>query len=591
MTARAPLGKGLHIQLATSSKAQYASGDKVTGHVIWQSPSQQAVQAVHITFKGIVSTRVKTASGQNDTISKGEATLFAFTQALLVGNCTFKGKMYSWPFEFSFPDTALPVKTKSKWPKRAKYPHMPGHSLPPTWTGDCSRMSSGDRENNRVGYYLEAVLVKPSGASFFSSGDIRKRLSISFAPKRVLENPNPALFKIYHTISRATRLMDPISQGRQNSFKGRFSKILSPGSEPTACFTIHAEMPRVAYAGGALPIFLGLELKLDQSTAQVIPIVSIKHIRLWLMAFTDSRAMGPTAFPTANDYEQSWEDKIIILESPSMNLPMRERMDITGICREVKIEALVVPTFKTYNLARRYVLKGTLQVECVQKVFKIELGGRELIILPQICIKTTPGEPSAAADSVPLGELPGLESASEVDSFQNSRRTDRKNSSVSELDVQSVNLRRSDSRARTITSDLGTISGGFGTTNDRVSIFSEVSATSEECRQLHDTVISPLELNSISKTFQSLGYGSISPSELRATSGGFRQPSYGGRGPGELNGTSGSFPQLRGVMGSPSELDGSPSGLRGLDAVTGSRSELSAPLAGRRHDGIFELSS
>lgn len=43
---------------------------------------------------------------------------------------------------------------------------------------------------------------------------------------------------------------------------------------------------------------------------------------------------------------------------------------------------MVVPSFKSYNLARCYVVKGVLQLECVQEVFQMELGEQELIVLP-----------------------------------------------------------------------------------------------------------------------------------------------------------------------------------------------------------------
>ena len=157
-------------------------------------------------------------------------------------------------------------------------------------------------------------------------------------------------------------------------------------------------------------------------------------------------------------------------------------------------------------------------VERVQKVFKIELGGRELIILPGVCIKAAPRGPSTSPESILVRELPGLESASEADTLQYGRRIDRDSSLISELGEQSGSLRPV-SRAGTITSNLIATSGGFRLTNNRASIFSELSATSEESRQLRDGVLSPIELNATTKKLRALGHGFISPIELSTTSG------------------------------------------------------------------------
>ena len=86
------------------------NGAKLAGSVILRSIVDEAVGTVQITFIGRAKTTIYRSGGGPSgtrTPHAGRADIFRFTKTLYTGKFTLRANEYIWPFEFTFPDTAL----------------------------------------------------------------------------------------------------------------------------------------------------------------------------------------------------------------------------------------------------------------------------------------------------------------------------------------------------------------------------------------------------------------------------------------------------------------------------------------------------
>ena len=314
-------------------------------------------------------TNVDVSSGDNHYTATGKAILFEYSHVLSHslrdgGN----GQTQTWPFEFVFPFEALLAVQREKWREHKKFHHLPGHQLPPTW--------SSDRDKQSVSYYLEAIALKPS--SLFHSKK-KEKVPLFFMPCRQVERPNDLSLIGVRSFTRSSRKLDPALTKQHYSLKEKARHLLGTSlpSEPRSSFRIHFEIPRVVCENENLPIVLGLEHDLANSTSREIPVIYLKEFHANLNAYT---------FVRARNYVENSREKMVIESKLGLKMPMYERVDLSSDIpgMTLKIPSHVVAAFKTYSIARFYELKVKIVVSCAGKDYKIELGRQGLEILPSL---------------------------------------------------------------------------------------------------------------------------------------------------------------------------------------------------------------
>ena len=116
---------------ASPSSTVFTSGDKVSGTVVLTSSKDESLGTVDIIFCGRTKSKIiieyYSSSGERSSNTyQGRATLFEFSEPLhrgYLGNFTLPTERLEWPFEFTFPDTALPVFCANPWTESDTYAH------------------------------------------------------------------------------------------------------------------------------------------------------------------------------------------------------------------------------------------------------------------------------------------------------------------------------------------------------------------------------------------------------------------------------------------------------------------------------------
>lgn len=369
MSTDIPL-KQIYIVLENGDRPEelHTCGQKVKGTVVCR-PSKN-LTTLSIRLRGVVRTSVTHSSGNNQSsTTKAKAILFEYSHILSHSlSNSGNGQTQTWPFEFVFPFEAVPAVQSESWREHETFHHLPGHQLPPTW--------SSARDRQSVSYCLEAIALKPS--SLFHS-KMKEKVQLFFMPCRYVEHPNHLPLIGVRSFTRSSRKLDPALTKQHYSLKEKARHLLGTSlpSEPRSSFRIHFEIPRVVCANGDLPIVLGIEHDLANSTSREIPVIYLKELHVNLNAYT---------FVRARSYIRHSREKIVIESECGIETPMYERMnlssDIGGLTLKIPNHAISV--FKTYSIARSYELKVKIVVSCAEKDYKIKLGRQGLEILPSI---------------------------------------------------------------------------------------------------------------------------------------------------------------------------------------------------------------
>ncbi|MCJ1233233.1 hypothetical protein MMC14_001188 [Varicellaria rhodocarpa] len=357
----------------------HTGGDRIKGKVVWRAHRDLTVNSIHLQFKGKVKTQATVSTGQSTSTVWGRAILFDYTHTLCQTLRQNIGESRSWEFDLEFPSKALtPTARCDTWKEHPDFHHLPGHELPPTWSGRVDDIQ-------KIYYYVQVVAHTPA----VFRRPVKNRFELSFCPYRTVQHPDCQLYKRVSTLVRTSRKLDSALPYQHLSIKDRARNLLgsSNSSEPTSTFSVHSEVPSVAYINGKLPIFISIEHDLAKSTSREIPVIHLVDFHARLTELTKIRAKR---------YIRKKSTKITI-ERRQARRPLTERTNI-GEMLDLSIREHITPTFTTYSVCKNYMLKVTATVICAEKIFEIELGKHVLLILPG------PYRPQAGAEAEVVSE-------------------------------------------------------------------------------------------------------------------------------------------------------------------------------------------
>ena len=382
--------KGLTIRLdAGDSPARlHTNGDRVSGHVLFDPLNQYDMIVVHL--KGAIFTEVTTGSGESSSTHYGLAILFDLSTTVHHGSMLIQSQ--SWPFEFEFPWQALPTVQEKPITPHEKFLDSPGHQLPPSFESH-----SGAR-TQRVSYFIEVVANNPS--AFFHTS-VKCCLPINFSPLRINLHPPSEPFNRSHTLARTSRKLDSAEAAHHLTLGERTRRFFHgpESSEPTAKFLVQYSIPTQVYAGGPIPITLGVQHDLAQSTAPQTPPVYLVNFHARLTSTTNVRVPYAALFGGGGSYTHRYRGKIPLVNPRPLREQMYDNMQLNEIFGGLRIPDALTPTFLSYTLGMQYVLKVTAVVQCAEKNYEIEMSNEPLLVLPYPCESTSrqaQGEPDPA---------------------------------------------------------------------------------------------------------------------------------------------------------------------------------------------------
>ena len=355
------------LQISTDN-SKYRAGDTVSGSVslVSQHAEGQEVEVASITLS---------FTGKNTVIKHWpripySITLFSFQKALFTGPkrlcapCKSMGytERGSWSFSFTLPLDCSAFQRDSL-PSSPPFNSDPNQPLPISFRdhnaqdGLCS-----------IVYELQATLVPLSKDGCYTSEGCTEKVEIRVYRPRNIEQPNFIFNTKSATFVHRSLLLLPREERklahRPPTIKERLG-LTTPSVEhlPKAVFDIRVQTPSAAAIGQPLPLILHVGYNLEASTVDP-PIFHLKRITIHLCEETSIWGLK-----RAGEHGSTRWTKEVMLQEKEFDTPRLEvegHLDIRRVM-DTMVKHDLSPTFRTFNIARTYLLKVFVRLECAGK--------------------------------------------------------------------------------------------------------------------------------------------------------------------------------------------------------------------------------
>jgi hypothetical protein len=264
----------IDLDIPVHTRKHYAPGDVVTGRVRVESKSKPL--HIKINFVGRCKVCITQGSSDMETIFPIKTVFFSRTIDLFSDqDSSYKEMIWTntdryvyFPFGLCFPrevEREAPMSEGQPFKPDAQFERLPGHQLPPSFSGVHSR----EREQ-KIEYMVEAIMNMQKSTLFIRKEEkVRQRLL--FRPIGASPPESPPQLCRPIVLRRQTRLLDPsapIIKGLMHRMKYRVSH--DKAEEPSVTFSLAASIPLVVRAGQPVPILLFLQ-HLDRSDSIPAP--------------------------------------------------------------------------------------------------------------------------------------------------------------------------------------------------------------------------------------------------------------------------------------------------------------------------------
>ncbi|KAL8879048.1 MAG: hypothetical protein Q9198_003266 [Flavoplaca austrocitrina] len=359
----------------------YTPGSPISGTVSLEGDGLRSlkVQTIKITFSGRSKSNItESSSNNNRTHHRARITLFQYEHVLFTGPYSMNPS-HQWPFDFKFPDSCHSTglrQFKDSSKSFNKDIHQP---LPASFGYSTANFLKANVEAS-VRYELEAALVAPEG----SRGSIERTRLLTLIHQRHELDPDPRLSFSSRDCEVQSLYLSPEYQHRTPTFKEKFKAGITWGKLPEAHYILKALLPTVGVIGRPMPVFLGVTYNEDRSTTKSAPPVLLRNVKVQLVARTTVRCASASMWSSNDvhdsDYnthtlgEKDFTDRTIELTE---RLNVAELMNLTISDRQ----ALLAPSFKTFNIIRTYTLRVHVTTECGRKKSHPIFTTSELVIM------------------------------------------------------------------------------------------------------------------------------------------------------------------------------------------------------------------
>lgn len=359
-------------------KTTYRAGEAVSGSVFIYSKDGQGrdvdIESLSITFTGRSSpTRYWPRVPNSIQLFAQKKILLNRPTSLHIPSIGCEDQ-YSWPFNFRFPVDCSAAQNDSPYTSPLS-PFNPdcNQPLPPSFTAVSD--DNDPREAISIVYELQATLLLSSTTGYHSNNSIQ-RLELNLYAPRNKEQPG---LECTNRVQRLTcQTLDLLPEEQRETVKQplRLRERLGLRSAPTnhlpkAVFDVKLQALSSAIIGEALPIFLHIEYDLESSTIQTPPTVHLRKVAVWLRE--DTSMLVPNVFAAAGEKELArWfkASRIAARDFDKESTLVNGVLDIRNIM-DLRLKDDLIPTLKTFNIARSYDTKTNVVLECAGKTFFI----------------------------------------------------------------------------------------------------------------------------------------------------------------------------------------------------------------------------
>ncbi|KAF2856350.1 hypothetical protein T440DRAFT_384364 [Plenodomus tracheiphilus IPT5] len=347
----------------------YRKGDKITGRVILLVEEERPIESLKLVFAGSSITRTTrpllvNGNTNNDTGRHDyeEKTRLFNREKEFVSNLVLEPKKHSWPFEFTFPE--LTEQRFKRLTHGANYLREP-HALPPSFHLKTN-VPGGTAQ---ISYFLQARLVM-SG-----SKDTKgcKHL-LRYHPRPHVDVPREAKVisaVLYGQQWKPRKEVDepkaPVSKGLSLRSSGKSPRIVP-------CFS----HPESIAPGQHIPLSISLRNARDP-TNEARGGCTLDSLSVTISTFSTVMCGHVLTQP-----EDIVSKHVTCITRTAMNksLPFNGTKALTTNFRLID-DNECVPTFKTYNITRRYTLSVSIGIKYGSQHFTVR-SSTPLEILPRI---------------------------------------------------------------------------------------------------------------------------------------------------------------------------------------------------------------
>ena len=393
-------------------KTSYKAGDTVSGSVYLISEKEHgqevAIESISISFTGRLSpTRYWPRVPRS-------IHLFAFKKTLLAGPTTLRitsvrcEDNHSWPFTFSFPLACNAVQYDGPDASPLSLFNTDHNQpLPPSFSTFSDERNPRDAVS--IIYELQAALLSPSTAGHRPIILINRLELNLYVPRNSEQSGLECTNKIQRIICQTLDLFpEKERELAKRPLTLREKLGLKPASTdhyPKAIFDAKLQILSSAIIGQPLPVFLHINYDFANSTIRASPAVHLKKVAIRLRE--DTSMLVPKPGPVDREQEHAGWMKTFQLavqdfdkEVPLENgfLDMRKIIDLT-------LKDDLVPTLKTFNIARSYRTQVNVTLECAGKVCFIYSNYNPCTLLAKQFDPHVPQYAQPAAPSVMVSDL------------------------------------------------------------------------------------------------------------------------------------------------------------------------------------------
>lgn len=364
--------------ITLNSPNAYKAGDTISGSL--SLSSEQAggqklnVGSISITFSGRVTTsrNVRDIQGHRKSLQ-----LFSYKRRLYDG----PGQLYapegsapgrsgpSFPFSFTFPSDCGVSQTEN-FEGAPLFNQDHNQPLPPSF------IDEGPTDRGSVVYELSAELRAPGFEGYYMEGSFLQKQPLNVYTQRDVQEPTTEYIRHSKTFLRQSLEFFPPAQREVHKRPTTVSQMLGltkPSSShyPKATFNTTVLMPSIAVVGQALPLKLHIDHDTQRSTVATPPIIHLKRVQVWLRAETSICGLVHKALNCEGCEQTGWTSTSLLAQKNfDKAMPRVEHLDLRKVMN-LNLDSTLVPTFKTFNVARKYSLRVAAVVACAGKEFHV----------------------------------------------------------------------------------------------------------------------------------------------------------------------------------------------------------------------------
>ena len=382
-----------------NNRTKWYPGSTGNGILYLKAHKHVNIRQIYVTFAGRIATNLSINKETETTNHWGNVSLFEHSQILLQGPFTLKEDMLqSYSFGFKIPHDCSSKQGDIFKPDSCPfgtYDNSFSQVLPPSFV--AFQQCHGSQKSCSVSYNMIATLEVDQGP-LLEPDNITRTISLDVLPLRREESPDLHIVPTSHRLYFSSLKFFALSkiENPRRSLKVTMRRLMNSWKtekHPLAIYDFVTQLPNVGVIGQPLPITLGVEYDVPNSTAQVRPPMGLEEFSITLVCHTKQITMGGTSSSlTCNDDRSTtWSDEETFVHWTG-NANISNSLDLRTLC-ELHFPLRFVPTFKTFSISRSYTLKFKCAIECALELRRFE------VVLPNFVVLSSEYLPEPAEDT------------------------------------------------------------------------------------------------------------------------------------------------------------------------------------------------